>query len=71
MIASALSRGEINSTQAKQLRSELGVMKSDFTKKKTKKRKDKRKAEAKARKVTIQKGYKGQKFHHLGGTRGR
>ena len=71
MIASALSQGEINSDQARKLREEIGVMKSEFTKKKTKKRKAKRKAESKARKTTIQKGYKGQKFHHLGGTRGR
>ena len=73
LIANALKTGTISSAQAKQMRAELGVFQGDFTKKKTniKRRKQKRKDQAKARRVTAEHGYKGQKFHHLGGTRGR
>ena len=75
LIANALKVGTITSEQAKNMRAELGVFQGEFTGKQTSKdkRKKKRKAQAAARRVTIDKGYKGQKKHsgRLTGPRGR
>ena len=74
LIANALKIGTITSAQAKEMRQELNVFQSDFTRKKdsVKVRKQKRKAQKKARKVNLQKGFKGQKISHtLNGSRGR
>lgn len=63
VIANALKIGTITSGQAASMRAELGIFGSDFTKKKTSDaaRKAKRKAQKKARAVTHNKGYKGQR----------
>lgn len=63
VIANALKIGTINHDQAAAMRMELGVFQGDFTGKQSsaKVRKEKRKAQKKARRVTLNNGFKGQK----------
>jgi len=63
VIANALKAGTINHDQAAAMRMELGVFQGDFTNTQAsaKVRKEKRKAQKKARRVTLNNGFKGQK----------
>ncbi len=63
ILSNALKMGAINSAQAREMRQEIGVFQSDFTSKQipAKVRKKKRKAAKKARRTTLNNGFKGQK----------
>jgi len=64
MISSAYKTGEINRAQADQLRMQLGIDRSSFTKKRfitEEKRRHLRKLQRQARKVNKQRGFRGQK----------
>lgn len=65
IISNALRINSITSQQAHEMRAELGVFNSYFTRSKSsaKVRRQKRKAQTAARRVTRQNGYKGQKMH--------
>jgi len=67
MIASLLSNEQIDQRQATQMRQEFGVFGSYFTKKRdtSKVRKQKRKSQARARRITLRHGLKGQKVNHV------
>lgn len=64
IIANALKIESITSKQAHDMRAELGIFNSYFTrsKKSAKVRRQKRKAQAAARRVTRRHGFKGQKM---------
>ena len=63
-LSKAVRNGDIKSQQAQQIRSDLGILNSFFTKKTTsvKAKRKKRLTQKKAHKVTIRNGYKGQKM---------
>ncbi len=64
IISNALKMGSIDSSQATQLRREIGVNPSSFTKKQVGKqeKRRKRKAQKNARKLNAHTGFKGQKM---------